>query len=284
MGGLAGLPASVAAVAGTPEAVVGVCAPGCSVWAAPLLLLLLPPLLRRVLPRLVLLPRHWAVWGTAGLLLLPTAGPVALLLLLWLVRPVAWLLLLLWPVLPAIAAWLPVTGPRLGWGGRGLGHEPVLQQVTNAGIDTSLDGSSQLLRGHRGVGSCLGLLPLLLQLFLVEGEGLSGDSSLTSIFSWSSTLICHVCVTSRCCSCSCWVGNGRCDSSSACCCCCCCQGLSCDAEGLLTLLSLQLLLCAAFYCCQQCGLTQGIAITQLVVDCRHVDLQELLELCEDLQN
>jgi hypothetical protein len=90
--------------------------PGCPVWAAWLLPLLLP-LLWRVAPRLILLPRRWAVWGTAGLLLLSLAGLVALLLLLllWLLRPVAWLLLLLlWPVLPTSAAWLPVTGPRLG--------------------------------------------------------------------------------------------------------------------------------------------------------------------------
>jgi hypothetical protein len=65
-----------------------------------LLLLLLLWLLWVVVPRCSLLPRHWAVWDTAGGLLLSTArlGLLGLLLLLLLPWPVA---LPLWCSLPA---------------------------------------------------------------------------------------------------------------------------------------------------------------------------------------
>jgi hypothetical protein len=113
---LAALWAVVAAVAGTPEVSVGVCAPCCCAGVCGAAGLLLG-LAGRVAPRLCLLPGRWAVWGivvAAGLLLLllPVGrqGPVLLLLLPC--RPVglllARLLLVPGPGLP------PVTGLGLG--------------------------------------------------------------------------------------------------------------------------------------------------------------------------
>ena len=195
---LAALPVAVAAGPCTPVVCVGVCVPCCCAGASGAGLLLLLLLLWRAVgaaPRLCLLPRRRAVWGTAGLmlllllllLLLLPAGrgrpvlltaciwPVVLLLLL--LRQAAALLLL--PVRPVLP---PVTG--LGWacGGEGRGQGALLQQEGDAGSDASLEGSSQLVGGQRGVGCCVGL-GLLLLLLLIEGQGV-GHLLISSVITW----------------------------------------------------------------------------------------------------
>jgi hypothetical protein len=115
-------------------------------------------------PRCSLTPRHCAVWGTAWWLLLPTALPRLLLLLLC--GP--------WPV-ALVGGWctpasrLPVTRPGLWWSGRELRHQSMLQQVGEAGCQTRLQGCCNLLWSDGSLCSSTGLL-LLLLLLLVERQ------------------------------------------------------------------------------------------------------------------
>jgi hypothetical protein len=157
-----------------------------------LLLLLLGPVWGA--PRLGLLPRRWAVWGTAGALLLWGVAP-GLLLLLLLTGPVV-LALLLWAWLWGSTATgrLPVTGP-VGWclwwcDRRHLQHN-LLQQGGEASLNASLESSGHLVGCHDSMGGCAGLLSLLL-LLLIAMHGLSGEdlSILHGSISCSRSSIC----------------------------------------------------------------------------------------------